>query len=96
MSDERTMTETAETAETTAAHLPSGEGDGLFAPRSDRAHPLTIPVFVVSAILVFGGFYLMGLAPSIAGAELWLFLAGILVDAIGFWIAFGWWQARDR
>ncbi|KKI17107.1 MULTISPECIES: hypothetical protein [unclassified Leucobacter] len=92
MSDERTTTETAETV---AAHRPAREGEGLFAPRSDRAHPLTIPVFVVSAILVFGGFYLMGLAPSIAGAELWLFLAGILVDTIGFWIAFGWWQARD-
>lgn len=89
MSDERTTTAGSEHAH--AEH----PRDALFAPKSDRAHPLTIPVFVVAAILVFGGFYLMGLAPSVEGAELWLFLAGILVDAIGFWIAFGWWQGRD-
>ncbi|MBL3700682.1 hypothetical protein [Leucobacter luti] len=49
----------------------------------------TIIGFIISAVLVFGGFYLMGLAFSVPGAEIWLFAGGLGVDALGLWIAFG-------
>ncbi len=45
--------------------------------------------FIVAAALVFGGFYMMGMAFSVPGAEIWLFGGGIMVDALGLWIAFG-------
>lgn len=49
----------------------------------------TVIGFIVASVLVFGGFYMMGMAFSVPGAEIWLFAGGIIVDAIGLWIAFG-------
>ncbi|SJN10679.1 hypothetical protein FM113_09800 [Leucobacter sp. 7(1)] len=63
------------------------------APFVPNPHPRhgasTIIGFIVAAALVFGGFYMMGMAFSVPGAEFLLFAGGIVVDAIGLWVAFG-------
>ncbi|GAA1629586.1 hypothetical protein [Leucobacter chromiireducens] len=61
-----------------------------FVPNPHPRHGATTIIgFLVSAILVFGGFYMMGMAFSVPGAEFLLFAGGIIVDAIGLWVAFG-------
>ena len=47
-------------------------------------------VLVFSLILVFGGFYVMSLAFTFHEWGIELFAAGIILDAIGLWIPFGW------
>ena len=50
----------------------------------------TVALFLVSAALVFGGFWLMSLAFSTDGAlAAWIFFGGIACDACGLWLAFG-------
>ena len=47
-------------------------------------------LFVLSAIFVFGGFYLMSIAFSVA--DHWgiaAFAGGLAADAFGLWLAFG-------
>ncbi|MEB4614057.1 hypothetical protein OOT08_05340 [Leucobacter sp. M11] len=56
----------------------------------------TILVAIIACVLVFGGFYMMGLAFSVPGWEIWLFCGGILVDAFGLWLAMGWLPGRDQ
>ena len=68
----------------------------LFQPsHTPRLPALDIVLIIVSMLLVFGGFYMMALAFSIHEWAIWLFVGGIVVDAIGFWIAFGLLPARD-
>lgn len=44
---------------------------------------------VLAAIFVFGGFYVMALAFDVPGdVGFWLFSASLLMEVIGFWIAF--------
>lgn len=62
----------------------------LFVPNPAPKHSAaTIIGFIVAALFVFGGIYMVGLAFSVPGAEFWLFGGGLVVDAIGLWIAFG-------
>jgi len=50
----------------------------------------TALVFALSAVLVFGGFWVMSLAFSVGESlAAWVFFAGIALDALGLWIAFG-------
>lgn len=66
----------------------------LFQPSpTPRLSALEVVIFVLSIVLIFGGFYLFGAA---FGHE-WafeLFAAGIIADTIGFWLAFGWLAGR--
>ncbi|MCW2287151.1 hypothetical protein [Leucobacter luti] len=55
----------------------------------EPASASTVIGFIIAAALVFGGFYMMGMAFSVPGAEFWLFGGGIVVDAVGLWVAFG-------
>ena len=79
---------------------PSGQAQpaAVFAPSPrPRMAASTVIALLVSTILVFGGFYLMGSAFSHGeSAGLWLFAGGLAADVIGFWIAFGWLPSRDR
>lgn len=50
-----------------------------------------IAVFVVSLLMIFGGFYLMGLAFSLEDPWHWLFAPALLLSVLGFVVAF-----RDR
>ena len=77
----------------------SDPNESLFAG-SPRPRPsiLTIILFIVSAGLVFGGFYLMGVAFNFTDADqgpTWFlhpaivtFFSAIVIDTIGFFIAF--------
>lgn len=68
----------------------------LFEPsQTPRVPASDITLIVLAMVLVFGGFYMMGLAFSYEHLAFWLFGGGIVVDAIGFWIAFGVIPARD-
>lgn len=80
------QTTTSRTAPTeAAAHQTSP-----FVPNPNPpASASTVIGFIIAAALVFGGFYMMGMAFSVPGAEIWLFAGGIMVDAVGLWIAFG-------
>lgn len=69
----------------------------LFEPSPTPRMPFSEVLLVVLAmVLVFGGFYMMALAFSMHEWALWLFGGGIVVDAIGFWIAFGLIPSRDK
>ncbi len=50
---------------------------------------LTVAVVIVSFALVFGGFWMLGHAFSQEGHEFTWFFGGVLVDALGLWVAFG-------
>lgn len=68
----------------------SGRTDALFvASAQPKPSAGSILVFILSAVLVFGGFYLMGMAFSVEGAGLWLFSGGLIATVVGFWIPFG-------
>lgn len=45
--------------------------------------------FIFAAVLIFGGFWLMGSAFGGGQYDIWIFSAGLLADVIGFYIAFG-------
>lgn len=47
-----------------------------------------IALFVLSIVLVFGGFYVMSLAFGAHDFGLELFALGLLLDAAGLWLAF--------
>lgn len=51
---------------------------------------ITAFVFVLSAVLVVGGFVLTsyGIQPSLGAAEIWLFTGGVTASIIGFLIPF--------
>lgn len=70
-----------------------GETIWAAAPRHTAG---TIVAVIVACTLVFGGFYLMGLAFSVPGWEAILFSGGIAIDAFGLWIAMGWLPGRDE
>lgn len=70
--------------------------EDLFVAVEDGPDTLAVPVFILAAVLVFGGFYLMASAFGGSDFAYWIFLAGLLADALGFWIAFGWWPNRRR
>lgn len=64
---------------------------GLFEESSQGAvSAVTAVVFVLSMILVVGGFVLMsyGIQPSLGAAELWTFAAGLVATILGFMIPF--------
>ncbi|MGO1538801.1 MAG: hypothetical protein ACTHZ9_13495 [Leucobacter sp.] len=65
------------------------------APKQARPEFGTILRFIISAILSFGGIYLMGAAFSVPGWGLVMFSAGLLAAAVGFGIAFSQ-RASDR
>lgn len=92
-SETTTATTTAATATAATTTAPSGTPAPAHAPFVPNPHEpasaSTIIGFIVAAALVFGGFYMMGMAFSVPGAEFWLFGGGIVIDAIGLWVAFG-------
>lgn len=66
----------------------------LFQPSPNpRLSALEVVAFVLSMVLVFGGFYLFAAAFGHEWA-LELFAAGLIAETIGFWIAFGWLTGR--
>lgn len=56
----------------------------------------TVAVFALCAILVFGGFFMMGSSFSMGDNGLWMFAGALAATALGFWIAFGLWPNRKR
>lgn len=62
----------------------------LFEPSPHpRMSAFDLLCFLVSAALVFGGFYVMSLAFTYEEWGFWLFFGGVLLDALGLWMAFG-------
>lgn len=61
-----------------------------------RVSPFDAIMLVVSMVLVFGGFYLMGAAFSSENWGFEIFAAGIAADALGLWLAFGVIPSRDK
>ncbi|WP_166985729.1 hypothetical protein [Canibacter zhoujuaniae] len=85
------------------------ENENLFAQGTrPRASFSTILLFIVAAALVFGGFALFGHAFDIASVSesntiepggwnaFTVFAAGLLCDAIGFWLAFSFIPGREK
>lgn len=69
----------------------------LFEPSPTPRLPASEIVLILLAMaLVFGGFYMMALAFSVPEWAFWLFGGGIVVDAIGFWVAFGLIPSREK
>ncbi|KAM9863936.1 hypothetical protein ACI1US_00095 [Leucobacter sp. BZR 635] len=69
----------------------------LFEPSPTPRMPASeIFLIILAMVLVFGGFYMMGLAFSVPEWAFWLFGGGIIVDAIGFWVAFGIIPSREK
>ncbi|MBP6683963.1 MAG: hypothetical protein KA158_00960 [Leucobacter sp.] len=69
----------------------------LFEPSPTPRMPASEIAFIILAmVLVFGGFYMMALAFSVPEWAFWLFGGGIIVDAIGFWVAFGLIPSREK
>ncbi|CAG7605066.1 hypothetical protein ACFPZL_08300 [Leucobacter soli] len=65
----------------------------LFEPGSaPAAGGALIGQFLISIILVFGGFYLMAVAPSYLDGDghigFWIFAAALAACSLGFWTAF--------
>ena len=75
----------------------SGAQSELFERSEEGGSRLsTVLVFILCAVLVFGGFYMMSVSFGIGDAGFWMFLAALLVETLGFWIAFGLWPNRKR
>ena len=72
-------------------NVTSNRADSLFTPAiTPKVSAGDVFRFVIASILVFGGFYLMGLTFSLPTEwHILTFSAGIIIDAIGFVIAFG-------
>lgn len=69
----------------------------LFQPSPNpRLSALEVAVLLLSLVLVFGGFYLMGAAFGDNQWGLETFAAGLLVDALGLWLVFGWLPGRNK
>lgn len=91
-------------SETHGAQQPTQHGEAagksLFIPDPNpRITATEIALFLFSAIFVFGGFYVMGLAFSFPGLGFQMFGGGLLLDAFGLWIAFGLvpaWRAKQE
>ncbi|MDA3146314.1 hypothetical protein JSO19_02840 [Leucobacter sp. UCMA 4100] len=58
-------------------------------PEQPRASIASVLLFIMSSVLVFGGFWVMSLAFSHPDTAVWLFSGGIVLDAVGLWMAFG-------
>ncbi|WP_449278134.1 hypothetical protein [Leucobacter sp. GX24907] len=64
--------------------------NNLFVPAEQKSSGAgAIAGFVISLLLVFGGFWVMSIAFSTPGLEVELFMGGLLMDVVGFWLAFG-------
>lgn len=52
---------------------------------------------IIAAVLVFGGFYLMGISFELEeGLGFWMFSAALLAEGVGFWTAFRGDSTRER
>jgi len=61
----------------------------LFEPGSAPAPgAAVIGTFLLTFILVFGGFYIMGSAFSVPDPWGWIFFPGLLLTTLGFLVAF--------
>lgn len=65
--------------------------DSVFAPSTQpSAGAGTVLLVIVTALLVFGGFYVMSMAFHLDPVTaIWVFSIGLLMDIIGFWLPFG-------
>lgn len=69
----------------------------LFQPApTARLSGLERVLLILSFVLVFGGFYVMSLAFTFQEWGVELFMGGLLLDAIGLWIPFGWLANRRK
>lgn len=72
---------------------PEQQSASQTSPFATSPHPRlsgsTVLLFLIAAILVFGGFYLMGAAFSVTTGALWMFAGGLAADTLGFWLVFG-------
>lgn len=65
-------------------------GSSVFAPSAAAPASFgSVLRFLLSLVLVFGGFWVMSLAFSYEGWGAELFVGGLLLDALGLWLAFG-------
>lgn len=80
----------------TDLNTPGASEPATFVEPAQQHSAGTIAWVVVACALVFGGFYLMGLAFSVPGWEVWLFCGGIMIDAFGLWLALGWLPGRSQ
>ncbi|MBL5972735.1 MAG: hypothetical protein D3X82_02895 [Candidatus Leucobacter sulfamidivorax] len=77
---------------------PRAAADSVFAPSTQPSAGVgSVLLVILTAVLVFGGFYVMSIAfsfePAIAA---WVFCAGLALDVIGFWLSFGLISALGR
>ncbi len=76
------------------------ENQALFEPAGHaRVSAVDVLLFLISAALVFGGFYIMGHAFDSEEGAIQLFAGGLMLDALGLWLAFGvipGWRAKRR
>ncbi|MFC4223142.1 hypothetical protein [Lysinibacter cavernae] len=72
-----------------STQVSSSEATGLNGERSSGTTSLvTVLGLIFAFLLVFGGFYVIGSAFAAEGYEAIVFGAGVLIDALGLWIAF--------
>lgn len=73
--------------------------DELFAQASRPAASFgTILLFLITFVMLVGGFYLFGISFEYGESmtSIWLFTAGLLLDSLAFWLAFGVIPRREK
>lgn len=53
-------------------------------------------VFILAAVMLAGGFYVMASAFAAEGAETIMFIGGMLLSTLGCFLAFSWLPSRER
>ncbi len=81
-----------------ATESPRAAADSVFVPSTQpSAGAGTVLLVVVSALLVFGGFYVMSISFSFEPVvATWVFILGLMMDVVGFWLPFGLISGLDR
>lgn len=73
------------------------QNEALFEESSQGSvSAVTALVFVVSAVLVFGGMYLLGCAFEAEAADLWFFSGGLAAMFVGLMLPFAWLPAIGK
>ena len=85
------MSGSAATESASVSESPRAAAGSVFAPSTQpSAGAGTVVLFIITALLVFGGFYVMSMAFHLEPATaIWVFSIGLLMDVIGFWLPFG-------
>lgn len=73
------------------------QNEALFEESSQGSvSAITALVFVVSAVLVFGGMYLLGWGFEAEAADMWFFSGGLAAMFVGLMLPFAWLPAIGK